>query len=449
MPHLSDTVIAFLRREGIRDCTVSAALSGGADSVCLLRCLLDAAPVLGLTIRAVHVEHGLRGEESLRDAAFCRELCMQWQVPLHVESADVRGYAREHRCSEETAARECRYAVFDAIPGLIATAHTASDNLETMLFRMARGTGMHGMCGIPVRRGKYLRPLLTCTRAEIEGFLNAQGIGYVTDSTNLTDDHARNLLRHHAVPALQRINPAAERKAAELCSILREEDAYLTALADAAYAECMQPDGSLRGLSRQPVALQRRCIARFLETAGLPCGYHEILAVQALLTKGGALDADRSGTVVACTQDTLFLRETQPEVSARLVIGENVLFSGHIVFAELISCEEFRKSARFHRKFTFSALDYDIIRGYAELHSRRPGLRMRPAGRTHSIRIKKWLSEQVTPMMRPFIHYLSDEQGLLWVEGLGAAAHAAVTDQTKQVLVLRVSHQTDTKRIQD
>ncbi len=439
----SDAVLAALEAQGIRGTRVTAALSGGADSVCLLHCLLTVRETLALEVAAVHVQHGLRGDESDRDEAFCRDLCARWDVPLTVETVDVTGYAAAHRCSIETAARELRYAVFDRIGGCVATAHTASDQLETMLFRLARGTGLKGLCGIPARRGQIVRPLLAVTREEVEQYLADAHLPYVTDGTNLTDDHARNVLRHHAVPALVQVNSAAVRNAATAAARLTEDEQFLADAAAAVWERRWQ-NGVLIGLADEPPAMQTRCIARFFEENGLPGGARRIEAVREMLAHGGMLDPDRSGRLVVCAQGRLFVRTPMTGAEVPLVMGENVIFPGHIVRAEVMERDAFEKFASIHKKFTFSALDHDIIKKYAALHPRRPGLKLRPAGRDHTVSIKKWMNASVPPEVRQTIHFLSDAEGLLWVEGLGTAARAAVTPATAHVLVLTVCHENDT-----
>ena len=180
--------------------TVTVALSGGADSTALLLGLLALREQLGISLRAVHVNHHLRGAESDRDAAFCAQLCEERQVPFFLGTCDVATYAAQRKhTSCEMAARELRYAQLEALcpPGSkIATAHTASDNTETVLERLTRGTGLAGLCGIPPIRGRIIRPLLYVTRPQILGFLAQQHQSYVTDSTNAQDAFFRNRLRH-------------------------------------------------------------------------------------------------------------------------------------------------------------------------------------------------------------------------------------------------------------
>ena len=180
---------------------VLAALSGGADSVALV-CVLRA---LGYAVRAYHLNHCLRGQESERDAAFVHSLCTKLDVPLTLEREDAAAYAAQTGESVETAARKLRYARLSgcaARQGItrIATAHTADDNLETMLFHLARGTGTRGMAGIPPVRGQIIRPLWTATRAEVEAYLSGLGQDFVVDSSNLSLDYTRNRIRHTVVP---------------------------------------------------------------------------------------------------------------------------------------------------------------------------------------------------------------------------------------------------------
>lgn len=433
-----DAVRSFLKAQDIRDTAVTAALSGGADSVCLLLCLRECSAGAGLTLSAIHVQHRLRGAESNRDERFCRDLCARLGIPLTVVPVDVAA-RQAGGLSLEEAARECRYAAFEAhAAGFVATAHTATDNFETMLYRLTRGTGLKGLAGIPPRRGRYLRPLLGVSRAEVEAYLRENAQDWVTDSTNLEDACARNFLRIHAVPLLREQNPALEHTAAGTADILRTEEDFLQAQADAAYRAAQQPDGSLRGLRMLHPALQRRCIRRFLAENGLPAGYPQVLAVQGLLQNGGRLEPERGGRWICVSRGSLFA-EQKMAAETMLVIGKNCLYPGVTVEAALVMREDAEKFASVHKKFTDSVLDYDIIKGCARLHSRQPGLRMQPAGRMHHVSVKKWLNECVPPARRQRIHYLSDDSGLLWVEGLGAAAHAAVTDKTQRMLVLRIT----------
>lgn len=437
--HLLDEVRRFLKERNLSDCRITAAVSGGADSICLLHALFSLKDELSLDLQAIHIQHNLRGAESKRDEQFCRDFCEMHGIPLKVVSCNVSEYAETKHISIETAARECRYAAFaEHCEGIVATAHTASDNLETILFRMARGTGLKGLCGIPPVRGQFIRPLLHAPRTQVEEYLQSHGLTYVTDCTNAQDCYRRNFLRHHVVPKLKECNPSLEETCAEMAETLRIEEDFLTAQAQAAFTACRQPDGSLKHLETLHPALQRRCIGMLLKEYGL-FNRQNTVAVQSLLQNGGSLELVRGGLRAHAGRGLLWLESPASEILEKpLKIGKNCIFDGISVEASVIARMDSEKFATVHAKFTNFVLDYDIIKKCAMLHGRRPGLRLKTKGRAHSISIKKWLNAEVPPTERAKVHFLSDENGLLWVQGLGAAEHAAVTERTQNLLYLRI-----------
>lgn len=192
------------------------ALSGGADSVCLLMVMKR----LGYTIEAIHCNFHLRGEESDRDEEFCKQLCEREQIPFHTVHFDTKTYAEVHKVSIEMAARELRYNYFEQLrkaidAEAILVAHHMNDSVETLLMNLIRGTGIHGLQGIKPRNGNIIRPLLCVSRKEIQEWLEEIGQDYVTDSTNLEDDVTRNKLRLNIIPLLEEINPAASENIAK------------------------------------------------------------------------------------------------------------------------------------------------------------------------------------------------------------------------------------------
>lgn len=218
--------------------TIAVALSGGKDSVCLLHMLLGVKDRLSITVKAVNVEHGIRGESSLADSEFCRSLCKKLGVELKSYSVNVPEYVKEHGVSEETAARILRYECFDnaLIGGFcdkIATAHHLSDSVETVLFNLFRGTSSKGVCGIEktAKNGKIIRPLLSCTREEIDDYAKEHNLEYVTDESNFNSDYSRNFIRNEIMPLVHRNFPAAERNIQRFSAIMREEDELLDRLA--------------------------------------------------------------------------------------------------------------------------------------------------------------------------------------------------------------------------
>ncbi len=214
---------------------VLVAVSGGADSVCLLDLLRIVAPRFNLKLYGIHINHRLR-ESAERDEKFVRRLFESFGTELTVVRADVRGYARRHRLSLEEAARVLRYYHYQRVAGklkcdTIALGHTADDNLETVILNLVRGAGLRGLGGIPIRRDIFVRPLLEIDRRAIRGYLQARGIGWVEDESNLDVRFKRNLIRQEVVPVLKKINPAVVENVLRGCEIISQENAFLDFLA--------------------------------------------------------------------------------------------------------------------------------------------------------------------------------------------------------------------------
>ena len=211
---------------------VVVGVSGGADSVALLHCLTRDLPQYQLYPVVCHVNHKLRGAESDQDEAFVRSLCEHLGVPCHVLSEDVALLAEQRKIGVEVCGRELRYDFFTKTAAQygenvkIATAHTLSDQAETVLFRLTRGAGLHGLCGIPPMRGAIIRPLLEVTRAEVESYLSGIGLEYRIDSSNRETVYARNRIRLKVVPELEKINPSFSETLCGTVESLREDDRF-------------------------------------------------------------------------------------------------------------------------------------------------------------------------------------------------------------------------------
>jgi tRNA(Ile)-lysidine synthase len=245
---------------------VTVALSGGADSVALLHVLLLLRGEWGITVSACHVNHHLRGEESLRDQRFCEEFCRVRQVELTVYDADVTAAKQKHHSIEDTA-RELRYAFFAEesarTGGRIACAHNSDDNIETVLINLIRGTGLAGLCGIAPVRDYIIRPLLYCGKAEILAYAEENNLPFVTDSSNLTDEYTRNNLRHNVIPLMKQINPSLNAAVTRMCAQLRRDETYLKQSAAQA-KEQMGGTLDAKMLAALPDNLRSRIIADVL-----------------------------------------------------------------------------------------------------------------------------------------------------------------------------------------
>ncbi len=241
-------------------CTVVCAVSGGADSICLLHRLNQLRAIRPFTLVAAHYNHHLRGAESDRDEAFVKRWVEDWcgpdpaagQAPLPAVrlitgGGDVSGEAKRLGLGLEETARRMRYAFLEEAARAvgadrIATAHTADDNAETVLLHLIRGSGLQGLTGIRPRQGRLVRPLLTTTRREIEDYLELYHIPHVEDSTNQDDAYTRNQVRHQVIPLLDEINPWFVPRMADTIRYLRSDNDYLSAQA-AAVARRARPAG--------------------------------------------------------------------------------------------------------------------------------------------------------------------------------------------------------------
>ena len=223
--------------------TVISALSGGADSVCLLHALNSLSGELGFRLCACHINHNLRGDESDADEQYVRALCEKFGIELFVYSVDVSGTLKKHQSIEERA-RELRYEAFselsDKLGAKVATAHNLGDNAETVILNMIRGTGLKGLCGIPPVRDYLIRPLLFCERKDIEAYCSENGLEFVTDRTNLSTDYSRNKVRLELMPKLLEMNPSFFCGISRMTRNLIEDNSYLEAIAkeEKAKASC-------------------------------------------------------------------------------------------------------------------------------------------------------------------------------------------------------------------
>ncbi len=406
---------------GLRGKRVLCALSGGADSVCLLHMLMSA----GLEVTAAHYEHGIRGEESLRDAEFVKKLCEDWGVRCVVGHGDVPGYAGAQGLGTEEAARLLRYEFLQQTLrelgyDVIATAHNADDNAETILFNLCRGTGAAGLRGIPERRDNIVRPLLGVTRREIEDYLLANGLPHVEDSSNREDEYSRNLIRHRVVPALREINPEFAAAAARSAKLLRQDEDCLSMQAAAFIEERFDgeslPCAAL--LSLHPAVASR--VIRQL--AGGSLSMKQVESVLAMCESRELGFADIPGRRLRAERGRLWLwpEEEAPELPCReLRPGETL----DIPEAGLrLRAETAEYKGEINGLFKTYFLKYENICPVIRVTGPKPGDRLRLPGRGCTKTLKSLFAEKgYTQRQRRLCPVLRDGEGTAVVYGLGIA----------------------------
>lgn len=408
-------------------CRVTAALSGGMDSVVLLY-LLKELPERQFTLEAAHVHHGLRGTAADRDLQFCRELCHKWQIPLHIFEGDAAAYAKKNGMSPEEGARALRYGFLDTLTdarSYVATAHHQGDQLETFFINLYRGSGSRGLAGIQPQRGNYLRPMLQLEKETIAAFATEHQLPYVTDETNADTAYLRNFLRHQVLPLLESREEGhfAQGLAAAMQN-LREEDEALSLWAE------QVTDHSVQALAALPDAVLKRVLDRLNSQPLDRLHFYEIAAMIRKLPSCGQLQI---------TADRYFRVEygqcifTPAEQEVRIpVTPDQPAEWGTLQF--LIHSEEFNSP------FTHFMVDCDKIKSNLVFRHKRPGDVFKPMGKGGTSKLQKRLkNDRVPRSRRDALWVLADEADrVVWAEGYGAAEEFGCDEKTKCVYCIRI-----------
>lgn len=427
---------------------VLCALSGGADSVCLLHLLLREGR--GLTVAAAHYNHGLRGAESDGDEAFCRALCGEWGVPFFSARGDVAAEAARLHLSVEEAGRRLRYSfLYDTAEAwgadCIATAHNRRDNAETMLINLSRGTGTAGLGGIPPRRGKLVRPLLDAGREEILAYLEANSVPHREDSSNRSDDYTRNRLRHGVLPVLEEIRPGFEGNALRAARLLRADEEFLTSLALEKARELWNGESmDAGGLAALPEPLSAR-VLRLAAAGELPERHtappddapaadtppalreRDVTALLSLCRSGGPSgELCLPGRRAALIGGRLFLsvEETPPELAERTLPACGTLELPEAGLA--VSIKTLPAGHQIQNSFNTFLFSSAKLCGTLMLTSRREGDRLHLLKQPEERSLKKlFINAGVPRRRRGLVPVLRDDRGPLAVYGFGQAQRAA------------------------
>ncbi len=425
---------------------VTVALSGGADSVALLYAL----KLLGYNVRALHVNHQLRGEESDRDEAFVREICEKESIPLEVHRADVSGEAKKRSMGLEECGREIRYELLGASAekhgGKIATAHTLSDSAETVLLNMARGCALAGLTGIPPVRGNIIRPLILATRADIENFCEGNSIPYVTDSSNLTDDYSRNRVRHITVPSLKTVNPSFEKAVGRMTELVSEDEDLINSIVKSAIEDCRTENGydliKLRKLHR---AVRSRILTEeYGNITQISCPYVHVQRMEALIERGQGRE-ELPGGIYAAVRKGIFCLERKTEnaedFSFEITVPCEMMINGRKVILEKLGRNTYEELKKNNSYLFKNAFDCDIISSNLVIRNRRAGDRLRQAGRGITKELRRLMNEKgIPPEKRGEIPVIADAQGVVWAHGFGVDERCAVNEKTKDIVVIEVEN---------
>ncbi len=422
--------------------TVAVGVSGGADSMALLHVLLELKDEFAMNIIACHVNHGIRGETADRDEKFVVEACKRLGVDVRILRADVPGTAKKMHLGVEECGRRIRYDFFNSVADdvIIATAHTLSDRSETLLLNIARGASVKGLCSIPAVRGNIVRPLIDCTRAEIEKYCSDNSIEFVTDETNFEDIYSRNRIRLNVIPELKKLNPSLERAFMRLISNAEEENDFMNGFSREILGKVELKNGyNARLLNDEHPAVRKRVIFEIIniETGIAPEAVH-VEQVDKIL-QGGRTEII-GDTVVEVKNGVMKINPQKEEIadwefdfdslSAEIPFGK---IRGEIIHRNNLSLKQ-----SVHNK----VLDYDSIVGHSVLRNRRPGDKMKLAGSSCTKTLKKLFNEKHIEN-RNCAAVLADEAGICWVQGLGCADRCKIKPETDKILIIGEDKQND------
>ncbi len=427
--------------QDFRDKKICVAVSGGADSVALLHQMKAGERAGGYRLCAVHCEHGIRGQASLDDMAFVQALCDKWELPLYLFSESCLEKAERERRSLETVAREFRRACFARLisegkADFIATAHHLNDEAETVLFRLARGSSLTGMVAMKEREGYFLRPLLHATKAELLRYIEANGLSFREDCTNLETDATRNKLRLDILPRLEGAIPGATKNIGSFAFLAAEDDALLYRLS----GELLQKEGEgwTVKFSEEKPLFTRACLTA-MKGLGVLQDY-----TSAHLNGLFALQAAKRGAWLTLPKN-IRAEKTEKGIFFFIFTGEENFLRGE---EAPFTLEDF-DGGRYEVKLSYDEnmesgtgwktlrLDEEKLPTGVRFRYRREGDEIRRFG-GGTKRLKKFFNEEkIPPKERDYLPLLADEAGRIYVVcGVEISEAVRVDENTKRVLYL-------------
>lgn len=417
-------------------------VSGGADSMCLLHILYSLKDELDITVGAAHINHMIRGAEADRDEETVREFCDKLDIPFFCTRIDIPKLSREQNLGTELCARNERYKYFNSLDfDKIATAHTGSDCIETMLMNLSRGASLKGLCSIPPVRGNIIRPLILFTRSDTESYCRQNNIEYVIDSTNLTEDYTRNKYRLSVLALLKNINVSFEQNALRCIDSIREDEEYLTGESDTLFEKAYIPEKEALNtsiLKDSPKPLATRVIRRYLnEILNSEFDAEHINFIFDKLNSDFALTLP--GNILIQCKDSILCRKEIPAVinCPEPVIIENCdnfkcNFGKTNIEIFLTDTGDFADNE--------AVIDADKIKGNLIIRCRNAGDRIFLSRYHCNKKLKQLFTEcRIPPEKRRFIPVICDSENIICVAGIGTSAKYTADKNTKKFLKIKWS----------
>ena len=428
--------------------TVAVCLSGGADSMALFHLMCAYKDIIGIDVFAIHINHGLR-KESDDEEVFIKNYCESRNVECIVKHLYMNEGEKPQGLSTEMWARKLRYEIFEEIAAergaKLATAHTLSDKCETVIFNLSRGTSLKGVCGIPAVRGNIIRPLINCTREDIESYCRENGIDFVTDMSNFSEEYSRNKIRLRVVPALKEINGSSERNIGEFTREMEQIYTFLTQLSDTLFKNSVTLNGfDISAIRKQDDVVIKFFLRNLLER--YDCLSKENIAAILAGIKSGSFSRQLSSQILCEVQGGYLsfykpkvYKKERADIKTELYIDTETEFRDKFFVAEKISREEFEKNRKIDKNYFDNCIDYDTISDKLFLRTRKTGDTITLVKRNVTKTVKKLFTEDKIPQnIRDNTVILSDENdNVIWLENYGVNKKFAVNKDTDSIIVIR------------
>ena len=426
--------------------TIVVGVSGGADSMALLHFLLNESDNLKIKVIVAHINHCLRGEESDRDEKFVSDYCRDNGVIFYSCRSNIKSEASECGISIEECGRKVRYNYFNNIAekyhAKIATAHTLSDSIETTMFNMIRGTGIKGLSGIAPVRGKIIRPLIFVTRSQIEDYCVKNKIKYIIDSSNLCYDYTRNKIRLDIVPKMREINTAFEKSFLRLKEQAEDDCRYLNNIAKAELDKSMingMYDINIISKLEKPIK-SRLIIQAVYNKFNIYLQNSHIDLICEIIDNGHGTVTIPGKIYVKVENGFLRIYKDAPEIKNwknKFNEGKILTDSGRKFIIEIITKNEYLSLKKTDKNLIYKCLDYDKITENTIIRNRKPGDKFTQKNRKVRKSLKKLFNEKKVPIeKRNELAIIDDGDEILWIEDIGPSEKAAVSENTKKVVLI-------------
>lgn len=471
--------------------TIIVGVSGGSDSICLLDYLLKIKNEKNLKIIVAHINHMLRGKESERDENFVRNFCKGKNLPIEVLKVDVNNESKALGLGIEESGRKIRYDFFKKLAlkeikssknqnlnseVKIATAHTLSDSVETIILNLAKGTSIDGLCGIPKVREEFLdkepdseneealkvkiiRPLINLQKCEILNYCKDNNLKFVDDSSNFDDKYTRNKIRLNVIPVLKEINENLESTIARSMSLFKKDSFYLNKIASEQLEKLKIKENqySLSEFKKLDFAIKSRCVKKIVENfkKEVRLDFKHLNIILDIIEKGEGALMLPGGIYLKIDKNILKISNFEEKFEKEALNFSYQLKKSDIekqytltekelkIIIKVVTKNEYDALLKEDKVKFKNAIDFDKIPNDKKIYlrNRKEHDKFSPVNRKVTKSLKKFLNEEkVPPENRAKLAILAFENNVMWVENFGVSEKFKVNENTKRVMILKLEN---------